>query len=231
MLFFLHMQDLFFAKNVLVLPRGVHMIFEYGKKELTYLKKRDKELGKFIKTRGMIEREVESNTFLALIQNIIAQQINGKTSQKIFERVCTLCDNELTEQTILALDKAQLQACGMSERKAANIHAAAKFFLEKNITPFYLAEKSDKEIIEELTQLPGVGVWTAEMLLLFSLQRKNILSCGDFGIKKGLCLLHGLEKIDKQTFMAFKEQYSPYGSVASLYLWEIANTNLMAGKK
>lgn len=206
------------------------MIFEYGKKELTYLKKRDKELGKFIKTRGMIEREVESNTFLALIQNIIAQQINGKTSQKIFERVCTLCDNELTEQTILALDKTQLQACGMSERKAQNIQTAAQFFLEKNMTALNFAEKSDEEIIQDLTQLPGVGVWTVEMLLLFSLQRKNILSYGDFGIKKGLCLLHGLEKIDKRTFMAFKEQYSPYASIASLYLWEIANTNLVGTK-
>lgn len=207
------------------------MFFEYGKKELTYLQKRDKALGKFIADRGIIEREAEPNTFLALVQHIIAQQINGKTAQKIFERVCALCGNALTEQAILAVDKGQLQACGMSERKAQHIQAAAQFFLEKNITSLYFAERSDEEIIKELTQLPGIGVWTAEMLLLFSLQRKNILSYGDFGIKKGLCLLHGLEKIDKRTFMAFKEQYSPYASIASLYLWEIANTNLMAGKK
>lgn len=207
------------------------MIFEYGKKELTYLKKRDKKLGKFIMTRGIIEREVEPHTFLALIQSIIAQQINGKTAQKIFERVCALCENSLSEQAILALDKAQLQACGMSERKAKNIQAVAQFFLAKNINSLYFAERNDEEIIQELTQLPGVGVWTVEMFLLFSLQRKNILSYGDYGIKKGLCLLHGLEKIDKCTFTAFKEQYSPYASVASLYLWEIANTNLVAGTK
>lgn len=224
------MQDLFFWQNVLVFFCEVCMIFEYGKKELTYLKKRDKELGKFIAVRGMIEREVEPNIFLALIQHIIAQQINGKTAQKIYQRVCTLCDNGLTERAILALDTAALQACGMSERKAQNIQAAAQFFSAKNITSLYLTEKSDEEIIQELTQLPGVGVWTVEMLLLFSLQRKNILSYGDFGIKKGLCLLHGLEKIDKRTFMAFKEQYSPYASIASLYLWEIANTNLMGTK-
>lgn len=206
------------------------MFFAYGKKELTYLKKRDKALGKFIAARGIIEREVEPNTFFALIQHIVAQQINGKTAQKIFERVCALCENALTEQAILSLDKAQLQACGMSERKAQNMQAAAQFFLEKNMTSLYLAEKSDEEIIQELTQLQGVGVWTVEMLLLFSLQRKNILSYGDFGIKKGICLLHGLEKIDKRTFMAFKEQYSPYASVASLYLWEIANTKLVGTK-
>lgn len=201
------------------------MFFAYGKKELTYLKKRDKVLGKFIAERGFIERTVEPNTFLALIQHIIAQQINGKTAEKIFLRVSSLCNNSLTEQAILALERAQLHACGMSEKKAQHIQAAAKFFLERNITSFYLAEKSDEEIIDELTQLSGVGVWTVEMLLLFSLQRKNILSYGDYGIKKGLCLLHGLEKIDKRTFLAFKEQYSPYASVASLYLWEIANTN------
>lgn len=201
------------------------MFFAYGKKELTYLKKRDKALGKFIAERGFIERTVEPNTFLALIQHIIAQQINGKTAEKIFMRVNGLCNNSLTERAILALERAQLQACGMSGKKAQNIQAAAKFFMERNITSFYLAEKSDEEIIDELTQLSGVGVWTAQMLLLFSLQRKNILSYGDVGIKKGLCLLHGLEKIDKRTFLAFKDQYSPYASVASLYLWEIANTN------
>lgn len=203
------------------------MFLEYGKKELTYLKKRDRELGKFIAQRGFIERRVEPNTFLALIQHIISQQINGKTAEKIYLRVCALCSDLPTEQTILSLEKAQLQACGMSEKKTQNIQAAAAFFLKKNITQLYFAEKSDEEIIAELTQLPGVGVWTAEMLLLFSLQRKNILSYGDYGIKKGLCLLHGLEKIDKQTFSAFKEQYSPYASVASLYLWEIANTKLL----
>lgn len=206
------------------------MFLEYGKKELTYLKKRDAVLGKFIAQRGFIERKVESNTFLALIQHIISQQINGKTAEKIYQRVSERCGDLLTERAILALEKTELQACGMSEKKAQNIQAAAAFFLEKNITQLSFAEKSDEEIIEELTQLPGVGVWTVEMLLLFSLQRKNILSYGDYGIKKGLCLLHGLEKIDKPTFSAFKEQYSPYASVASLYLWEIANTNLLEVK-
>lgn len=206
------------------------MFFAYGKKELTYLKKRDNALGRVIAQRGFIERKIEPNTFFALIQHIISQQINGKTAEKIFLRVNALCNGVLTEQAILALERPQLQACGMSEKKAQNIQTAAKFFLERNITNFYLAEKSDEEIIDELTQLPGVGVWTVEMLLLFSLQRKNILSYGDYGIKKGLCLLHGLEKIDKRTFLAFKEQYAPYGSIASLYLWEIANTKLLESK-
>lgn len=200
------------------------MFFAYGKKELAYLKKRDKALGKFIAERGFIERKVEPNTFAALIQHIISQQINGKTAEKIYLRVCSLCNTMLTEQAIGSLEQAQLQACGMSAKKAQNILTAAAFFAEKNIAALYFAEKSDEEIIRELTQLPGVGVWTAEMLLLFSLQRQNILSYGDYGIKKGLCFLHGLEKIDKPTFLAFKEQYSPYASVASLYLWEIANT-------
>lgn len=206
------------------------MFFAYGKKELLYLKKRDNALGQFIAERGFIEREIEPNTFAALVRHIISQQINGKTAEKIYLRVCSLCDNVLTEQAILSLNQAQLQACGMSGKKAQHIQTAAAFFAEKNITSFSLAEKSDEEIIRELTQLPGVGVWTAEMLLLFSLQRQNILSYGDYGIKKGLCLLHGLEKIDKRTFLAFKNQYSPYGSVASLYLWEIANANLSERK-
>lgn len=206
------------------------MFFAYGKKELNYLKKRDKALGRFIAERGFIERKVEPNTFAALIQHIISQQINGKTAEKIYLRVCSLCNDVMTEQAIRSLALEQLQTCGMSAKKAQNIQAAAAFFAEKSITGLYFAEKSDEEVIKELTQLPGVGVWTAEMLLLFSLQRKNILSYGDYGIKKGLCLLHGIEKIDKRTFAAFKEQYSPYASIASLYLWEIANTKLLEDK-
>lgn len=206
------------------------MFFAYGKRELSYLKKRDKALGRFIAERGFIEREIEPHTFAALIRHIISQQITGKTAEKIFLRVCSLCSNVMTEQAIASLAQEHLQACGMSAKKARNIQAAAAFFAEKNITGLYFAEKSDEEVMKELTQLPGVGVWTAEMLLLFSLQRKNILSYGDYGIKKGLCLLHGLEKIDKRTFAAFKEQYSPYASVASLYLWEIANTKRREGK-
>lgn len=201
------------------------MIFEYGKKESAYLRKRDEALGAYMKKRGFVERKVEAAPFQALTRQIIAQQINGKTAEAVYNRVQVLCRNEISEQAVESLGIGELRSCGVSERKARNLQGLARYFSEKNITGSYFLQKSDGEIVAELTSLPGIGVWTAEMFLLFSLQRKNILSYGDFGIKKGLCLLHGLERMDKKTFMAFKELYAPYASVASLYLWEIANEN------
>ena len=80
----------------------------------------------------------------------------------------------------------------------------------------------DEEIISALTTLKGVGRWTAEMLLIFSLNRMNVLSFGDLAIKRGIMKLYGLTTLTKQEFNTYKERYSPYASVASLYLWEIS---------
>ncbi len=201
------------------------MIFEYGKKEAAYLRKKDEVLGAYMKKRGFVERKVEAEPFQALTRQIIAQQINGKAAEAVYNRVQALCRNEISERAIISLEIEELRSCGVSERKARNLQDLARYFSEKNITGSYFLQKSDEEIIAELTGLSGIGVWTAEMFLLFSLQRKNILSYGDYGIKKGLCLLHDLGQMDKKTFMVFKELYSPYASIASLYLWEIANEN------
>lgn len=203
----------------------MEMIFEYGKKESAYLRKKDEALGAYMKKRGFVGRKVEAEPFQALTRQIIAQQINGKAAEAVYNRVQALCRNEISERAIISLEIEELRSCGVSERKARNLQGLARYFSEKNITGSYFLQKSDEEIIAELTDLSGIGVWTAEMFLLFSLQRKNILSYGDYGIKKGLCLLHDLGQMDKKTFMAFKERYSPYASIASLYLWEIANEN------
>jgi len=85
-----------------------------------------------------------------------------------------------------------------------------------------LAHLSDEEVIKQLSLLNGVGIWTAEMLLIFSLQRPDVVSYGDLGIRKGMMKLYGLESLTKKQFESYREHYSPYGSVASLYLWELS---------
>ena len=83
-------------------------------------------------------------------------------------------------------------------------------------------DKSDEEIIKTLTALPGVGRWTAEMLLIFSLERSDVLAFDDFGIRKGLCRLYRLEELTRVQFEEYRARYAPYATVAGLYLWEIA---------
>lgn len=190
---------------------------------LQYLEERDPQLGRYIRLRGKILRKAEPDVFAALVQSIMSQQISGKAFATVYARFLDVCP-AVSPNALCSVDENILRACGISAAKVRNIKAAAGYFLQQAVTAAYFSKKSDDEIIRELVQLPGVGVWTAEMLLLFSLQRPNILSYGDYGIKKGLCVLHGLEKLDKKQFLRYKELYSPYGSAASLYLWEIANT-------
>lgn len=200
------------------------MYFEYDEKALHYLRARDAKLGVYIDKFGKIYRKVEPDVFISLVQSMLAQQISNKAYLTVNERVLNKCGGKLMPDAILALSFDDLRSCGLSARKTQNIFAMAEYFGKEGINAEYFAKKSDEEIIAELTRLPGVGVWTAEMFLLFSLQRQDILSYGDYGIKKGLCIVHGCDKTDKKNFLKFKSLYSPYGSIASLYLWETANT-------
>lgn len=207
---------------LLMVQEGI-MYFNYSDESIAFLSARDEKLADYIQKRGKILRKTEPDVFAALVQSIIGQQISNKAFATVYERFRYVC-GEITPQGVLNTDEAALRSCGISQRKAANIYVSAGYFRDREIDAAYFSGKNDEEIIAELVRLPGVGRWTAEMLLLFSLQRQNILSYGDYGIKKGLCLLHGLEKLDKKNFLRYKELYSPHCSVASLYLWEIANT-------
>ncbi|MCL2873358.1 MAG: DNA-3-methyladenine glycosylase 2 family protein [Defluviitaleaceae bacterium] len=192
-------------------------IFEYGQKEVEHLKKRDKKLGKAIDDLGFIEREVNDDIFTSLVSSIISQQISSKAAVTIFNRLTTLAGN-ITQNSIQSLDINLIQKCGMSLRKAGYIKSAAEADIDFDILP----QLSDEDVISRLTALPGIGVWTAEMLLLFSLKRYDILSYSDLAIRRGIMNLYGIEKVTKADFEKYRKKYSPYGSVASLYLWELS---------
>lgn len=195
------------------------IIFEYGKDEINYLKDRDKELGEIIDKVGMIEREVDEDVFGALVKNIVGQQISSLAQRTVCARLLELL-GKITPETIQNADVNDIQKCGMSLRKAEYIKAVGEKAREIDFGA--LVEMSDEELIKTLTSIRGVGVWTAEMILIFSLGRKNVLSFGDLAIKRGMCKLYGYGSIDKKTFEEYREKYSPYGSIASLYLWEIS---------
>ena len=129
---------------------------------------------------------------------------------------------EVTPLSVLACEPADLQGYGISFRKAGYIRNAAVKVADSSLNIENLFTKSDAEVCRELSQLGGVGVWTAEMLMLFSMQRPDVLSYGDLAIHRGLCTLYRHRKITRQLFEKYRRRYSPYGSVASLYLWAIA---------
>lgn len=197
------------------------MFFAYGAEETTYLKKKDKKLGEVIDRIGPIYREVESDVFTAVVRNIVGQQISSAAEATVWKRVLGML-GEVTPETICLCHRDRLQSCGMSFRKAEYI----KGFAEKVYTgQFHLSalpNLSDEEVIRELKSLNGIGVWTAEMLMIFSLQRPDIISFGDLAIHRGMRMLYHHRKIDRNLFDKYARRYSPYGTVASFYLWAIA---------
>lgn len=195
--------------------------FKYGAKEIEHLKKRDKKLAKIIEKRGIIKREMTDDPFAALIESIIGQQISGRAAQAVTARFYKLLNGGISPSNIKKLGLEAVRSCGISMRKAAYIKAAAEASLNKEIDFKNLHKLKEEEIVKKLSSLDGVGVWTAEMLMLFCLGKKNVLSYGDLGIRRAIMKLHDLKTLSKKEFEKYKEMYSPYGSAASLYLWTI----------
>ena len=196
-------------------------VFSYGEAEMTYLKKRDKTLGAAIDTIGPIRREVYGDLFSALVNSIVGQQISSKAQKTVWERINSRL-GEITPRTVLSRTEAELQSFGISFRKASYIRGIAERVTDGRLDIAALHTKTDAEICKELVTIDGVGIWTAEMLMLFSMQRPDILSFGDLAIQRGMRMLYRHKKITRELFEKYRRRYSPYGSVASLYLWAIA---------
>lgn len=196
-------------------------IFVYGEKETEYLKRKDKRLAEAIDLVGPIEREVSPDLFDALVGSIVCQQISSKAGDTILNRMYSKLGT-ITPDSILRCSENELQAFGITFRKAGYIRGVAEKVKTGAFDIASLSEKNDKEVCAELVKLDGIGVWTAEMLMLFSMQRPDILSFGDLAILRGMRMLYHHQKMPRTLFEKYRRRYSPYGSAASLYLWAIA---------
>lgn len=164
------------------------------------------------------EFECHDDLFPALFEAIVSQQLSGKAAAAIYGKLQTLL-GEITAERLRAVSIEDLRGCGLSARKAEYLHGIAAAVLAGAIDFDRLARSDDATVIAELIKLKGVGVWTAEMLLIFTLGRKDVLSCRDLGIRRGIMLLNRLESLEESDFEFYRRRYSPYGTLASLYLW------------
>jgi DNA-3-methyladenine glycosylase II len=196
-------------------------VFDYGQTELRHLQRKDKKLACAIEQIGQIRRSVNPDLFAALIHSIIAQQIATKAATTVWNRLLERC-GEITPQCLYSMDAAEIQQCGLSMRKARYIHGASRAVALRELVLEDFPALPDTEIISRLSSLDGIGVWTAEMLLIFSLQRPDVVSWGDLAIRRGMMALYGRSSLTRTQFDNYRKRYSPYGSVASLYLWALA---------
>ncbi len=201
--------------------------FQYGEKQMAYLRRRDKRLGQVIDKIGKVERTVIPDLFAALVHAIVGQQISSKAQATVWARFRAGL-GQVTPQAVAATTPDALQRLGISLKKATYIHNAALKVVRGELDMEALAAMDDKQVCDRLTQLDGIGVWSAQMLMLFSMQRPDILSYDDLAIRRGLCRLHRLHEIDRAAFERYRRRYSPCGSVASLYLWAVAGGALPA---
>lgn len=195
--------------------------FPYEQREMKYLSRRDAKMAAVIQRLGPLRREVMPNLFQALMHAITGQQISMAAQRTVWGRLCALL-GEVTPQALLAQPQAALQALGLSARKVDYMRGIARQVVDGELDLPGMAALEDAEVCRRLAALRGIGVWTAEMLLLFSLQRPDILSYDDLAIRRGLRMLYRHKEMPRERFERYRRRFSPYGSVASLYLWAIA---------
>lgn len=197
------------------------MFFQYDETATDYLKRKDKRLGAVIDALGHIDRTVDTDLFAAVVHHIIGQQISTKAQETLWRRMQDGL-GEVTAETLLAAGRDRIQSFGTTFKKADYILAFAQRVHDGTFDIAAVEQMTDEDAIAALVSLPGIGVWTAEMLLLFCLQRPDILSYGDLAILRGMRMVYHHRKIDKKKFEMYRRRLSPYGSVASLYFWAVA---------
>ncbi len=197
------------------------MYFTYGETEILYLKNKDQRLGSVMDQIGLIERETDPDLFSSVVHHIIGQQISTKAQATIWQRMRDRLGS-INAETILETDIPDLQSLGMTFRKAGYIRDFADKVHCGEFDLQAVSEMGDEEAVKALSSLKGIGVWTAEMILLFCLQRPDIFSYDDLAIRRGLRMVYHHRKIDRKLFQKYRRRFHPYCSVASLYLWAVA---------
>jgi DNA-3-methyladenine glycosylase II len=166
--------------------------------------------------------ERPADAYGALLRAIVGQQLSTKAARTIYGRVCDLFDGTTpSPEQLLDADVKDLRACGLSGRKVEYIRDLAAHVLSGELELDRLGELSDEEATEEIVAVRGLGQWTAEMFLIFHLERPDVLSGGDLGIRKAIQVEYELEEMPTpQRVLEIGEAWSPHRSLASLYLWE-----------
>lgn len=185
-----------------------------------HLQASDPQLRQVIQRVGPCRLRLRPDRFAALVQSIVSQQVSGHAARAIFGRLQESLRDELTPQRLSACTPDELRAVGLSRQKAAYLLDLAEKTRGGVVRLDRFGRLSDAAIVAELTQVKGIGVWTAQMLLIFSLGRLDVLPVDDFGIRSAVRVLYGLGEMPKKRDLeAIAAPWRPYASVASWYLW------------
>lgn len=170
--------------------------------------------GEMLATRGY--------AFYTLARSIAGQQISVKAADSVWSKVVKALNNKVTPKAMMRLSDEELRACGLSGQKVKYMRSLAQHFIQNKITESYWNHMTDEEVIADLTEIKGIGVWTAEMFLIFHLMRPDVYPLADIGLQKAIIKhypkMKGKEK-DKVKMLKHAKAWQPYRSVATWYLW------------
>ena len=189
---------------------------------LQYLCKADSNLEKIIKVVGKYSIKIRNDPFQSLIESIIYQQLAGKAANAIYNRFINYYDNkEITPARILNSSNDNLKKVGLSNRKIDYLKDLASHIYDGRINLEELPKMNDEEIINKLVNVKGIGRWTSEMFLIFSLGRQDVLPVTDLGVRKAIQKVFSLSELPKpHTMIEIAEPWRPYRSIATWYLWK-----------
>lgn len=221
------------------------------RKAVLHLKKIDPTMRQIIERIGPCRMKFGEPVFHSLAEAIVYQQLNGKAAETIFNRFTALAGNPLTPEGILKMTPEQMRAVGLSQQKSSYLRDMAERAHRGELDFSRLPKMSDDDVIEHLTQVKGVGVWTAHMFLMFTLRRPNILPVGDFGVRMAMHKHYLAKKIAKPGLKSavrtngkaakktikpeiilpkpdemekIAKRWEPYRSIACWYLWQSLDT-------
>ncbi len=185
-----------------------------------HLNRVDPDLGKIIDRVGPIAVPLPKSDFETLIDSVVSQQLSTKAAATIMSRVNQVLDFVILPAQILETSAEDLRSAGLSRQKIKYVYAISEAFMEDPSLNTKLHTMTDEDVIAELTKIKGVGVWTAQMFLMFTLLREDVFPVGDLGIRKGMEKhFFGGEKQDHPTLIDRADRWKPFRSVASLYIW------------
>lgn len=184
------------------------------------LSRKDPELGKIISKVGVIRLNPPQTHFESLVDSIVSQQLSTKAAATIHKRFSQALENDITPHKILGTAPDVLRGAGLSGQKTKYMAALAEAFIENAESYNRIHELPDDEVIKLLTEIKGIGVWTAQMFMMFSLLREDIFPIGDLGIRRSMEKhFYEGEKQADQTLIERAEIWAPHRTVACLYLW------------
>ena len=196
------------------------------KEAIHHLRRNDKILAEIIRRVGDYRIEFRQPDFETLVKSIVYQQLSGRVASIIFARLAAAAGGPLTPAGILKLRPARMRKLGLSKQKTEYIRDLARHTRDGRVVFEDLSDLSDAEVIERLTVVKGIGVWTVHMFLMFALRRVDVLPVGDLGIRNAIKSAYGLKEAPTPAEVeALGARWRPYCTVASWYLWRSLEPN------